>query len=222
MVQQTCLEAHRDFGGFRGEATPELLVWLRRILDNNVANLAHRHVVAEKRSVRRERSLDDTRGAGTPPRARLRSNVTSPSQRAMRGESALLLAHALTRLPEEQREAVRLRHLEGLTLAQMAAWFERSDVAVASLLKRRTSTIAPDLGRVHRRRAMSSDASQPEDHEPGDRVLAEYLARLDSGEAVDRALARPRAPRPGGRADRGLRSRGPGGEPRRPRRRGHR
>ena len=137
VVQQTCLEAHRDLAGFRGTATPELLAWLRRILSHNVANFIAEHVVAQKRSVRREQP----RGSVDPDdpettRIVIASSASSPSQRAMRGEDALRLARALDKLPPDQRDAVRLRHLEGWTLAQMAEWFGRSEVAVASLLKR--------------------------------------------------------------------------------------
>ena len=54
----------------------------------------------------------------------------------MRGEDAVRLAAALCELPEDQRKAVRLRHLEGFTLQQLAEHFDRSPEAVAGLLKR--------------------------------------------------------------------------------------
>jgi RNA polymerase sigma-70 factor (ECF subfamily) len=134
-VQETCLEAHRDLPHFRGTSTAELAAWLRRILEHNVAQAIERHVVAQRRSVRRERSLDTGSTSGGLTGV-LPGPTSSPSQRAMRGEGAVRLARALAELPEDQREAVRLRHIEGWTLAQMAAWFERSELAVAGLLKR--------------------------------------------------------------------------------------
>jgi RNA polymerase sigma-70 factor (ECF subfamily) len=54
----------------------------------------------------------------------------------MRDEQAVRLAAALAKLPDDQSEAVRLRHLEGFTLAELAARFSRSEDAVAALLKR--------------------------------------------------------------------------------------
>jgi RNA polymerase sigma-70 factor (ECF subfamily) len=54
----------------------------------------------------------------------------------MRGEAAVRLAQAMETLPEDQREAIRLRHLEGFTLVELAAHFDRSEVAVAGLVKR--------------------------------------------------------------------------------------
>ena len=39
-------------------------------------------------------------------------------------------------LPEDQREAIRLRYLQGWSLEQVASHFERSEGAIAGLLKR--------------------------------------------------------------------------------------
>ena len=54
----------------------------------------------------------------------------------MRGERAAKIARALQTLPEAQREAVRLRHLEGCSLAQIAERLGRTEAATAGLLKR--------------------------------------------------------------------------------------
>src|SRR5262245_9801346 len=49
LVQETFLEAHRDFNQFRGADEAELLAWLRRLLLNNVANFGRRYRGTEKR-----------------------------------------------------------------------------------------------------------------------------------------------------------------------------
>ena len=54
----------------------------------------------------------------------------------MKGERAVRLAIMLGKLPEVQREAIRLRYLEGRTLQQIAESIGRSEMAVAGLLKR--------------------------------------------------------------------------------------
>jgi RNA polymerase sigma-70 factor (ECF subfamily) len=54
----------------------------------------------------------------------------------MRTEAGIRLQQAIDELPDHQREAVRLRHLQGWSLAQIAALLDRSEVAVAGLLKR--------------------------------------------------------------------------------------
>ncbi len=49
---------------------------------------------------------------------------------------AVRLAEVMSSLPEDQREAVRLRHLEGWSLVELEHHFVRSETAVASLIKR--------------------------------------------------------------------------------------
>ena len=88
---------------------------------------------AGDRLIGNEQSIDDSR---TPDAAVHDISATSPSQRAMRDERAVELAAGLAKLPDDQREAVRLRHLEGCTLAELAERFGRSEDAVAALLKR--------------------------------------------------------------------------------------
>src|SRR5437870_7846755 len=60
LVQQTLLEAHRDFGGFQGAHEAELLAWLRRILAHNLFNEARRFA-ARQRDASREVSLEQMR-----------------------------------------------------------------------------------------------------------------------------------------------------------------
>lgn len=127
VVQQTFLEAHRDFVAFQGASEPELAAWLERVLQHNVAQVIRDHANVAKRAVGREQPLerpsDTSTGCGQP----LAGEQSSPSQRAMRGESAVRLAHALDSLPPDQREAVRLRHLEGWTLEQIAQHLDLND-----------------------------------------------------------------------------------------------
>src|SRR5271170_7296601 len=56
LVQQTFLEAQRDFAGFKGTTHAALLAWMRQLLLHNLANFRrdlHRH----KRKVTREIAL---------------------------------------------------------------------------------------------------------------------------------------------------------------------
>jgi RNA polymerase sigma-70 factor, ECF subfamily len=136
IVQQTLLEAQRDLTSFRGGAEEELLAWMRGILQHNVQQTVERHWQAKKRSVQQERSLNEPLDGGQELHKLLAAEQSSPSQRAMRGEASVQLAWAICKLPEDQREAVRLRHLEGYSLKQLAETMGRSEVAVAGLIKR--------------------------------------------------------------------------------------
>jgi RNA polymerase sigma-70 factor (ECF subfamily) len=136
MVQQTFLEAAESFERFRGTGEAELAAWLRRILEYNVAGAARDHLFRQKRAAGREASLDESRGDGVAWRDRLASQQTSPSLRAVRLEQAARFLEALGQLPLDQREAVRLRHVEGLPIDEIAARLGRSPDASAGLLKR--------------------------------------------------------------------------------------
>jgi RNA polymerase sigma-70 factor (ECF subfamily) len=136
VVQRACLDVHRDWGAFRGQAEAELIAWLRRILENNAVETLQEHVVAKKRSTKKEQRLTESADGERPLANVLEADQSSPSQRAMRGEAAIRLAQALETLPDDQREAIRLRYLEGWSLTDIARRLDRSGVAVAGLLKR--------------------------------------------------------------------------------------
>ena len=90
--------------------------------------------------------MDDSQ-AGTPLKQELDAGLSSPSQKAMRGEEAQRLSQALTALPADQREAVRLRHLEGWALSDIAAHLGRTPAATAGLIKRGMQALRRRLNR---------------------------------------------------------------------------
>ena len=136
VLQQTFLEAYRCFPQFAGRDVREFGAWLRGILDHKVAGAIRDHTLLQKRDLGRERSMDDSRGGGPTWKQDLDANLTSPSQKAIRGEEAERMSDALAALPKDQREAVRLRHLEGWALADIARHFGRTPTATAGLIKR--------------------------------------------------------------------------------------
>ena len=147
IIQQTFLEAHRSFSQFAGQDARELTAWLQGILDHKVAGAIRDHALLQKRSVYRDRSMDDSHGGGASLKNELDAGVSTPSQRAIRGEEEELLMKALSVLPDDQREAVRLRHLEGWALADIARHLGRSPAATAGLIKRGMQALRRQLGR---------------------------------------------------------------------------
>jgi RNA polymerase sigma-70 factor (ECF subfamily) len=137
LVQQTFLEACRDFGRFEGTTGAQWRAWLRRILAHNLAALVEKHVQARKRDVRRQVSLDRRPvapgGSGADPGAALASPGSSPSAQARRHEASAVLADRLARLPAADREVLRLRNLEGLAFEEVARRMGRTPGAVRVL-----------------------------------------------------------------------------------------
>jgi len=111
VVQETFLEAHRDFGQCRGEGEAELVCWLRRILIRNIMDQAKRQG-AQKRDFRRERSLEaELNRSGERLLDRLNASVSSPSRQLAKREQAVLLADALATLPSEYRDVIIYRNI---------------------------------------------------------------------------------------------------------------
>jgi RNA polymerase sigma-70 factor, ECF subfamily len=134
LVQDTFTEAHRNFGLFRGTAEPQLVSWLRQILAAKVANLVRHYFGTQGRDIRLEqelaRSMDNSSHALCGD---LAASISSPSQAASRREQGVLLADALSRLPEDYRDVIVLRNLEGLTFPEVAKRMQRSQDSVEKL-----------------------------------------------------------------------------------------
>ncbi len=138
IVQLTYLEAKRDLPAFRGETPAEFSAWLRGMLKNNVATAVTRHITTQKRSLKREvnAARGDNDSASGLWIQQLPGSTTSPSGVVIREEAVVALFEALHQLPETQAEAIRLRYMEGLSLAEIVERMGKSDTAVAGLLKR--------------------------------------------------------------------------------------
>jgi RNA polymerase sigma-70 factor, ECF subfamily len=136
VVQLTLLKAHQAIGQFRGRTAAELAAWLRQILARTLANAA-RDQGRGRRDMARERSLERAlEESSARLGAWLVAEQSSPSQRAVRDEQALVVVRALAGLPEAQREALLLKHCQGWSLAEIGRHLDRSPTAVASLLQR--------------------------------------------------------------------------------------
>jgi RNA polymerase sigma-70 factor (ECF subfamily) len=144
VVQDTFLKAHRCFAQFRGSSEAELMAWLRQILLSHLVNLVRHYQACQCRDVRLERNLSaELERSSRDLDEGLFAKQSSPSQQAARRERAVLLADALACLPDGHREVIVLRHLEGLTFAQVAERMGRSLDSVDKLWMRA-------LGRLRR------------------------------------------------------------------------
>lgn len=132
LVQQTFLEAQRDFGRFHGETETEWLAWLRRLLLNNLANCARDYRETAKRQVGREVGLPDADsscfdGAGAS------AAEPSPSKQAMAHERAEAVLRALDKLPPDYSQVVLLRYREERSFEEIGQLMGRSANAVRKL-----------------------------------------------------------------------------------------
>src|SRR5262245_5335873 len=142
LVQDTFLEAQRDFVQFQGASETELLAWLRRLLLNNVANVTRRYRTG-KRSVEREMALDAR--ANHQLHANLPAEADSPSGQAVANEHAAALVKVLERLPADYREVLRLRYEEGRPFEEIAERMGRSANAVRKLFARAVERVQQEV-----------------------------------------------------------------------------
>jgi RNA polymerase sigma-70 factor (ECF subfamily) len=134
LVQETLLEAHRNFPRFQGSREAQFVRWLRQILAAKVAYLVRHYFGAQGRDVRLEQALAaDVDHSSRMLGQELVASLTSPSLQAVRREQAVLLADALEKLPADYREVIVLRHLEGLAFPEVARRMERSEDSVQKL-----------------------------------------------------------------------------------------
>jgi RNA polymerase sigma-70 factor (ECF subfamily) len=127
LVQETFLEAHRNFKAFRGGSPAEFVAWLRGILSGRIGNLVRHYVGTQGRDIRREQGLQINLDQSSRLLDRgLFAAGSTPSQHVARREQGVLLAEALAKLPADYREVVVLRHLEELTFPEVAERMERT------------------------------------------------------------------------------------------------
>jgi RNA polymerase sigma-70 factor, ECF subfamily len=150
LVQETLMEAHRDFQQFRGTTEAEFLAWLRQILVHNLLVAVRRHLEAGKRDIRREISLEqvhaDLDTSALSMAAILAQGGTSPSAHVQREELLVALADSLASLPPDYREVIVSRHMEGQSFAEIAEGMGRSEGAVRMLWLRAIGQLRAKMG----------------------------------------------------------------------------
>jgi RNA polymerase sigma-70 factor (ECF subfamily) len=146
LVQEAFLAAARTFPQFRGTTEAELVEWLRQILASKLLDLVRRYLRTDRRDVRLERQLAaDLDNSSRALGAALVAPESSPSERAVRRERAVLLADAIKSLPPDYSEVIILRHLEGLALVDVAARMGRSVESIKKLWVRGIARLRESL-----------------------------------------------------------------------------
>ena len=143
LVQQTLTRAFERRGQFQGSSDAQRAAWLRTLLANAMTDALRKLARPQGAERSLEAALDQS---SAQLEAFLVADQTSPSGRVMRQEGLIRLADALTALPEDQRRAIELKHLQGLALIEVARQMGRTVPAVAGLLQRGLKALREDLG----------------------------------------------------------------------------
>ncbi|EMB18779.1 sigma-70 family RNA polymerase sigma factor [Rhodopirellula europaea] len=134
LAQEVCIAAHGNMADFRGQTPEEFAGWLRGILSNVLAMHLRKYLGTQKRDPRLEQNLNASLvNASGFLQSKIAADVTSPSQHFARNEAFLQLAEALESLPEHYREVIVLRHVEGMSFADVAKSMDKSVDSVEKL-----------------------------------------------------------------------------------------
>lgn len=131
LAQEILLGVHGRLDEFEGDTVPRFFGWVFRIAENRIRDAAD-HFGALRRQ---------------PVEARPR-DVTSPSVAAFREEVVTRVRDAVARLPDDHRDVVRMRLLEGRDFAEVAQTMGRTPNAVRVLYCRALRALreeVPDL-----------------------------------------------------------------------------
>jgi RNA polymerase sigma-70 factor (ECF subfamily) len=133
----------RNAKALEGRSPAEQRAYLKQAVTSELADAVD-HYRTKRRHTARERSLDADNPSNSFATS-LASNHTSPSGRASRLEQSARLEEALNSLPEPQRVAVQLHHLQGLTVEQTAIAMGKTKGAVAGLIARGVNRLHDSL-----------------------------------------------------------------------------
>ena len=140
LFQETSAEAVRSLSDV-DLADRDPFNWLCQVAERRIIDAHRRFFGSQKRDAGREVSLN-AGGGSTSDTSRpglinlLVASMTSASQAFSRDQRQMKLLAALEKLPEDHREALRLRYLENLPSKDIAEKLGKSDGAVRVMLTR--------------------------------------------------------------------------------------
>ncbi len=144
LVQETFLEAQRDFRQFNGASEAEFLGWLRKILLHNLANFRRTYRQTDKRKITKEVDIDSDRSS-RDLRAFLQAGNSSPSSHAIRNEQLIAIEQALENLPEAYVQVIVLRNRDGCSFEKIGELMDCSANAARKRWSRAIERLQRDL-----------------------------------------------------------------------------
>jgi RNA polymerase sigma-70 factor (ECF subfamily) len=144
VVQETFIEALRDFPTFRGESGQQLLGWLRGILRHNIADLTKRFE-SRCRTVSQEVPLPDPQRLAEA-RTRAFQAMGGPiCEQLIAQEQRRALIAALHRLPPLYRRVILLHFGEHYSFAEIGNGLRRSPDAVRKMASRAVKRLRQEM-----------------------------------------------------------------------------
>ncbi len=123
VVQDTLAIAHRRLDEYLASRPMPFYAWLRNLAWQRLIDLQRRHLHSERRSVNREEPTAPTLSDESLMllAGRMSADDPSPSQQFLQQEVSRRLKEAMTQLRSADREVIVLRHLEELSVKEVAS-----------------------------------------------------------------------------------------------------
>jgi RNA polymerase sigma-70 factor (ECF subfamily) len=131
ILQETFLEAFRDFDQFKYQSPGSFMSWLARIADHVMADLARSQGRQKRHAAEMLRFRSESNPSGPEP-----LDSKTPSRILAVEEGLRRLLAKLNSLPENYRQAILLMRVEGLSTQEAATRLGKSNEATALLLHR--------------------------------------------------------------------------------------
>ena len=135
IIQQTFACAFRDIQRFEYRGIDSLFAWLRKIADGRYQD-AIKALNRQKRGGGVKIIGEAAESSFANLLDLIEGDATTPSRKLRTAEAIHALHVAIAELPEDYREVVRLRFLEGMSLEETAKKMNRSTASVRALTDR--------------------------------------------------------------------------------------
>jgi RNA polymerase sigma-70 factor (ECF subfamily) len=149
ILQEAFIQAFRDIGRFQPRSDRSFSAWLRAIAENRLRDTI-KALQCKKRGgeFRRVDGLRDEQPSSIADLVEILSAGSStPSRCLARREGVRAVQVAMAGLPDDYRQAIRLRYLENRSLSHVAQAMHRSPGAIRGLLDRAKQKLRAALGR---------------------------------------------------------------------------
>jgi RNA polymerase sigma-70 factor (ECF subfamily) len=150
IVQQAFSKAYRSLSAFQSKSPGGFLAWLRTIATNQLRDELRRHQREKSKRAHRPPGSDESEATYRILLERIGAAGEDGPQHAMKDELLRALRTALAILPEDYRSAIRLRYMEGLTMAEVARSLGKTEAAARAVCTRALAMLRDELERLSR------------------------------------------------------------------------
>jgi RNA polymerase sigma-70 factor (ECF subfamily) len=151
VLQEAYLEAARRVSDYLEDPAVPAFVWLRRMTEQAIIKVHRQHLGAKMRDASLELAFHDrqiSHATSVSLAAVLAANYTSPSEAAVREETAEELRAAFDAMDPIDREVLALRHFEELSNNEVAAVLRIQKAAASNRYVRALKRLERILARI--------------------------------------------------------------------------